>query len=100
LGKYDEAIPLLKKSLELDTKLAAGYTELGYAQYMKSLYTDALKTLKEGINIDPKSTLCRYYSALVYIQLKDKANAQSMQNELRILDAKLADKLTTKIVVL
>jgi tetratricopeptide (TPR) repeat protein len=96
-GLYSDAIPMLRKSLELDNTLVAGYTEMGYAQYMTRNNSEALATFKKGIDLDKKNTLCRYYSGLAYIQLKDKPNANMMYNELKPLDAKLADKLLAKI---
>ncbi len=95
--KYGEAIPLLIKSIEMDRTYAAGYTELGYAQYMTGKYKEGLNTLKAGLAHDNKSTLCRYYSGLIYVKLGDKTNAYTMFNELKPLDAKLADKLLVKI---
>jgi tetratricopeptide (TPR) repeat protein len=96
-GLYSESVPVLRKSLELDNTLVAGYTEMGYAQYMTTQYTAALETFKKGIALDKKNALCRYYSGLVYIQLKDKTNANTMYNELKPIDTKLADKLLAKI---
>jgi tetratricopeptide (TPR) repeat protein len=96
-GLYSDAVPKLRKSLELDNTLAAACTELGYAQYMTGSNTEALETFKKGIVLDKKNTLCRYYSGLVYIKLKDKINANIMYNELKLIDAPLGDKLLAKI---
>jgi tetratricopeptide (TPR) repeat protein len=96
-GRYSDAMPLLGKALELDNTLVAGYTEMGYAQYMTAQYAGALETFRKGIALDKKNTLCRYYSGLVYIQQKDKTNANAIYNELKPLDTKLADKLLAKI---
>lgn len=96
-SRYEEAIPLLNKSIELDRTLVASYVELGYAQYMTKKYTEGLNTLKAGLAQDSKSRLCRYYSGLIYIKQGDKTNATTMYNELKPLDAKLADKLLEKI---
>jgi tetratricopeptide (TPR) repeat protein len=96
-SRFEEAIPLLTKSIELDKTFAAGYVELGYAQYMTGKYTEGLSTLKQGLAQDNKNALCRYYSGLIYIMQKDKSNAALMYNELKPLDVKLADKLIAKI---
>ena len=96
-SRFEESIPVLIKSIELDRTFAAGYTELGYAQYMTSKYAEGLNTLKAGLAQDNKSTLCRYYSGLIYVKQGDKTNAYTMFNELKPLDAKLADKLLVKI---
>jgi superkiller protein 3 len=97
LGKYDSSIVMLKKVIELDGTFTAAYTELGYAQYMKGFYTDALNTFNKVIGIDVKVTLPRYYKGFVYIAQKDKANATKMYEELKPLDKTLADKLLIKI---
>jgi superkiller protein 3 len=94
---YSEAMASLQKSLELDVTLVAAYTELGYAQYMTDKNTEALNTFKKGLQYDNKNTLCRYYSGLVYIVLKDKTNALAMYTELKSIDASLATKLKGKI---
>ncbi len=96
-GLYSESVPMLRKSLELDNTLVAGYTEMGYAQYMTTKYSDALETFRKGITLDKNNALCRYYSGLVYIQLKDKYKATNMYNDLKSVDVKLADKLLAKI---
>lgn len=100
-NKYDDAITMLKKSIELDKTLIVSYTELGYAQYMKGYNYEALATFQNAIKLDAKNALSRYYSGLVYIQLKDKANAQKMQTELQAINStKLAAQLIAKIAKL
>lgn len=96
-SRFDEAIPLLTKSIELDRTFASGYVELGYAQYMTNKYPEGLNTLKAGLAQDNKNKLCRYYSGLIYVKQKDRENANIMYNELKPLDVKLADKLLAKI---
>ena len=96
-SRYNEAIPILAKSIELDKTFGAAYSELGYAYYMTGKYTEGISTLKQGLVQNSKSTLCRYYSGLIYVKQKDIANATIMYNELKPLDTKLADKLLAKI---
>jgi tetratricopeptide (TPR) repeat protein len=96
-SRFEEAIPMLTKSTALEKTFAPGYVELGYAQYMTGKYTEGLSTLKLGLVQDSKNRLCRYYSGLIYVKQADKSNATIMYNELKPLDAKLADKLLAKI---
>ena len=96
-SRYEEAIPMLVKAIELDKTFGAAYTELGYAYYMTAKYAEGLAALKAGLVQNSKSTLCRYYSGLIYVKQKDIANATIMYNELKPLDAKLAEKLLAKI---
>jgi tetratricopeptide (TPR) repeat protein len=97
---YEEAIPILKKSIELDKTLVVSYSEVGYALYMTGKNTDGLYYLQQGLLQDNKNALCRYYSGLIYIVLKDKIKATVMYNELKPIDSKLAEKLLVKINVL
>lgn len=94
---YDSAIIYLLKAIQLDKTIQAAYTELGYAQYMKGLNSEALKTFDTGLTFNPKQKLPLYYKGLVYIALKDKYNANKIYDLLLSLDASLADKLLTKI---
>ena len=94
---YDSSIIYLLKALQLDKTIQAAYTELGYAQYMKGLNYEALKTFDNGLALNPKQKLPIYYKGLVYVVLKDKYNANKMYDLLPQLDASLADKLLTKI---
>lgn len=97
LRNYDSAINYLLTAIQLDKTIQAAYTELGYAQYMKGLNSDALKTFDNGLALNPKQKLPLYYKGLVYVVLKDKYDANKMYDLLQPLDASLADKLLTKI---
>ncbi len=97
LGIYDSSIVNLKKSAVLDDQFISTYTELGYAQYMKGYYTDAINTFNKGLYLDTKATLPFYYKGLVYIAQKDKTNALKMYDDLKPLDNALAGKLLAKI---
>ena len=66
---------MLVKAIELDKTFGAAYTELGYAYYMTAKYAEGLAALKAGLVQNSKSTLCRYYSGLIYVKQKDIANA-------------------------
>jgi tetratricopeptide (TPR) repeat protein len=96
-SKYYDASFYLIKAINLDNNLSPAYTELGYAQYMQNLNTEAINTFKKGITIDSKNKLCRYYLGLVYVKIKDKSNALNMVNELYSLDQTLSSKLKTKV---
>lgn len=100
LGTYSLSIPSLKRAIELDSKLAAAYTELGYAQYMTGYNYDAINTFDKGIAISTDAKLPVYYKGLVYIVLKDKTNAYKMLDQLKPLDSKLYDKLYNKITAM
>ncbi|MFY8128354.1 MAG: tetratricopeptide repeat protein [Chitinophagaceae bacterium] len=96
-GKYYDASFYLVKAINLDNNLIAAYTELGYAQYMQNLNTEAINTFKKGITLESKNKLCRYYLGLVYVKIKEKSNALTMVNELYNLDQILSTKLKAKV---
>ncbi len=97
MRNYDSSTTYLLKALQLDKTIQAAYTELGYAQYMKGLNSEALKTFDNGLTLNPKQKLPIYYKGLVYVVLKDKYDAGKMYDLLLPLDASLADKLLAKI---
>lgn len=99
-NNYDSAITNLNRALALDDTIVAAYTELGYAQYMKKYYSDALATFNKGLSLNPKLKLPIYYKGLVYIALKDKTSAGNIYNQLLPIDAELAAKLSAKINVM
>lgn len=97
IQNYDSSITYLLKSLQIDKTIQVSYTELGYAQYMKGLNSEALKTFDSGLALNAKQKLPVYYKGLVYIAMKDKYNANRMYDQLLPIDATLAGKLLTKI---
>lgn len=97
LAKYDSSITYLKKALQLDNSLTAAFTELGYAQYMKGLNTEAVINFDKSLALNPKQNLPLYYKGLAYAAMKDKYNANKMYDLLLPLDANLSGKLLIKI---
>ncbi len=96
-AKYSEAITYLKKAIEMETTYTAAYVELGYSYYMNSNNTDALISLDKALALNPKNENARYYKGLIYINKKDKGNAQKMADELTSLGSKNAATLQEKI---
>lgn len=100
LSKYDDAIKELEKAKTIDSKNVNLYSELGYAYYMKGLNYSAINIFKEGIALDNQTALCRYYLGLVYINQKDKTNAQKVADELKSINQDYSTKLQAKVKAL
>ncbi|NOT52644.1 MAG: tetratricopeptide repeat protein [Chitinophagaceae bacterium] len=95
--RYSEAVPYLKKAIEMEDTYTAAYVELGYSYYKTGNHTDAIYNLKKAIELSPKNENGRYYLGLVYISQKDKANAQRMVTELKSLNSANAASLESLV---
>ena len=62
-GQYEEAIPILRKAIELDPKDSAAQSNLGRALSEKGEYDQAIPILQKAIDLDPKDA--ESYSSLV-----------------------------------
>jgi len=94
--EYDKAIPYAIKALEIDNSYKAAYNELGHAYNKTKKYEEGLAQFKKNMAVSTVD-LQYYYSGLCYIELKDKAGALKMQNDLVTINPKLADALTRRI---
>lgn len=96
LGKPTDAIPYLKKVIEVDDQYVSAYTELGYCDYSLKNYDDALVNFRKAFAIE-KTELNLYYTGLCFIGKKDKSSALKMVNDLKALDSKYANDLQESI---
>jgi tetratricopeptide (TPR) repeat protein len=96
LKDYDKAIVYSVKALAIDNNYKIAYGELGNAYHMSGKFADAIVQFKKNIAISP-SELPIYYCGRCYIELKDKAGAISMYNELLKISPKFADELKKRI---
>lgn len=97
LSRYSEAIPHLKKAIEMEATYTAAYVELGYSYYMTGNNADAMTNLNKAISLNPKNENSRYYKGLIYINQKDKINALKMVEELKLLNSKNAVLLQASV---
>ncbi|MBK9532251.1 MAG: tetratricopeptide repeat protein [Chitinophagaceae bacterium] len=49
LERYNDAVPFLKKVIEVDDQYVSAYTELGYCDYALKNYDDALYYFKRHL---------------------------------------------------
>jgi Tfp pilus assembly protein PilF len=77
LGKWDEAIIQFKDALTnpVYRTPAQAYSNMGYAYYMKSEYSQAEESLKEAIMRNPTSHLSIYWLGLVYLKFDENEAA-------------------------
>ena len=54
MGRFEDCVPVLKKSLELD-KHPIGYTNLGTVYFYLKRYADAVPMYEEALKLDPAS---------------------------------------------
>jgi tetratricopeptide (TPR) repeat protein len=96
-GKYQEAIPYLKRAIASQNNYAAAYVDLGYSYFKTNNPSEAIIQFDKAISFNPKNENARYYKGLVYINLKDKMNAQKMADELKGLGSNNTASLQERI---
>jgi len=96
LKHYDKAIFYAVKALAVDNSFKGAYGELGHAYHMSGKFTEGIEQFKKNIAVSPNE-LPMYYAGLCYLELKDKAGALSMFDELTKISSKLAEALKKKI---
>lgn len=92
MSKLNDAVPYLKKVIEIDDKYVSVYTEPGYCDYALKKYDNALLNFKKAFAI-VKTELNMYYTGLCFIGKKDKSAALKMMNDLKALDSDYAGDL-------
>jgi tetratricopeptide (TPR) repeat protein len=95
-SKFRDAIKYGVKALEVDNNYRPAYNELGHAYRSLQAYQEAIDQFKKNIAITPNEQPL-YYSGLCYIELNDKAGAETMYEELKKINSKSADGLRKKI---
>ena len=99
-GLYAEAITYLRRAIASEATYAAAYVELGYSLYKIKNYTEAGFNLRKAIEISPKNENAHYYLVIMYVEQKDKVNAQKWLNALRALSSKHVATLEPKVSAL
>jgi tetratricopeptide (TPR) repeat protein len=94
--EYDKAISYAIKALEIDNAYRQAYNEVAHAYRNSKKYDEAIAQFKKNMAISTVD-LPYYYSGLCYIELKDKAGALNMQEELQKINASLAAALKRRI---
>jgi protein O-GlcNAc transferase len=95
-GNYAEAVKYGIKALEVDNNYRPAYNELAHAYRNLKTYQEAIDQFKKNLAISVTDQPL-YYSALCYLELKDKAGAEKMYEELKKINPKSAEGLRKKI---
>jgi tetratricopeptide (TPR) repeat protein len=95
-SEYDQAVPFLKKAIELYDQYNVAMTELGYSYYKLNRYNDGLNILQKSKNIK-ETNLSLYYSGLCYVSLNQKTDAMNIYNKMQKNNFSDASNLLAKI---
>ena len=68
-GKCAEALPLLKKAIEVKPTLAAAHYELGWCHNEMQQYKEALPVLEKALTLDPTNFRIVYESGFAQYKL-------------------------------
>lgn len=79
--KYKEAIELLDKAIDKDSKYLGAYINRGADKSALENYEDAIKDYKTVLNLDPKNTLALYNLGNNYKRLGDYKTAIEFYNQ-------------------
>ena len=96
LKQYSNGINYAIKALDIDNSYKPAYNELAHAIRNLGIFKEGIEIFRQRINISVNE-LPLYYSGLCYIQLKDKAGAQKIYEELLAIKSKSAESLKPKI---
>ena len=95
-GKYRDAVPYLKKTIEINNQYTVAYTELGYAYYALKRYDEALIELDNSLKLS-ETPVCYYYKGLCYVAKNQRLDAQDMYKKLLSLKSPDAANLLKRI---
>ncbi|HMK04308.1 MAG TPA: tetratricopeptide repeat protein [Ferruginibacter sp.] len=94
--EYDKAIVYAIKALGIDNSYRVAYNEIAHAFNKTKKYAEGIAQFKKNMAVSTVD-LQYYFSGLCYIELKDKAGALMMHEELLRLNEKAAASLKKKI---
>jgi tetratricopeptide (TPR) repeat protein len=82
LGKFNEALPYLEKSIDIDAQQYLSYSELGFSLFSLNRMDDALLRLNKANELKPGFETTLYYIGMCYVKQNKKAEAVQKYNEL------------------
>jgi len=96
-GLYTTAIPYLRTAIASEPTYVAAYVELGYSLFKTKNFPEAGYNLIKAIEMNPKNENAHYYLISMYVEQKDKVNAQKWLNALKALNSKHVAALEPKV---
>lgn len=97
---YTDAITYLRRAIASEPTYTAAYVELGYSLYKTKNYTEARSNLLKAIELNPQNENAHYYLITMYVEQKDKVNAQKWLNALRAMNSRHVAELEPKVSAL
>jgi tetratricopeptide (TPR) repeat protein len=98
-GNFRQAISYAVKALDIDNNYRIAYNELGFAYRQLKAYDECIAQFKKNLAISVNE-IPLLYSGFCYIELKDKTHALEMYEQLKKLNAAMAESLKKKIDIL
>jgi len=97
LGDYPEAMVTLKKSVQLNPKLAIGFANLAEVCFRTERFEAAVEAYSTLLVLWPDNANAIYKLGLSHLRLEEPGKAQAEYLSLKIVDPELADKLLQAI---
>jgi tetratricopeptide (TPR) repeat protein len=67
LGRFDEALPLARRAVDLDPLNGEGWEILGEWEFFNGQFDKAAADCKKAVELKPQRWLCHYYASQIYI---------------------------------
>lgn len=96
-GLYTDAVTYLRRAIASESTYTAAYVELGYSLFKLKNYPEAGFNLLKAIELNPNNENAHFYLVTMYVEQKDKVNAQKWLNALRALNSKQVASLEPKV---
>jgi tetratricopeptide (TPR) repeat protein len=97
LGQHDEAIETFKKTLRYMPDYAVAYNNMAIAYGKTGKTEDEITALKKAIKVRPSYATARYNLGVAYMKTGRRDDAKQEYNELKKIDARLAEALLKEI---
>jgi len=95
--KYEEAIVVLEKAADDNTKDADSREQLGFAYYKLNKYDESILQFNKAIELHAQSGISYFYKGLSYASLNQKENAMEAYAHLKLIDKGNAEQLLKQI---
>ncbi len=92
-GEYEQAREHIKQTEKLCPVLPNWYYSIAsQVEYYTGNLDQAVQTLRQGIDVEPDSPLCRFYLVDILMESGDEAGARQYADEIRSLDRDVAGR--------
>jgi tetratricopeptide (TPR) repeat protein len=92
-GNADKALELITPLIRGPQPTALMYNAYGHALYQKKRYAQAVDAFRQGVSIEPDSSIIRYNLAVALESVNDHDGALMQYSLMKTKDTSLADKL-------